>query len=341
MYDAFVLAAGLGTRLRPLTEHRPKPLVPVCGVPMLAYALAQCARHGLGNVVVNAHWLAEQIVAWEGEREGVCVSVSVEPVILGTGGGLRAVRHQLAPRFAVLNADVLNDVDLTALLAAVPPGGAALALRPSPEAAEYGIVGADSEGRIAVLREIASAVPVGEVDRGTHFTGIHAADREVLELVPDGFGCIVRTAYKALVPQRRVVGVRHPGLWLDIGDVPAYLAANLAVLDGELALPLDPFARAGFAASPVAPGVPPGERGDRALIAGATVEGPVWIGPGATLGAGSRVRRSIVGAGARLPPGAVLEDSVVWDGVDVPEGVHRGAVVYPGGVLYPGAGGPT
>ena len=66
MYDAFILAAGFGTRLRPLTEELPKPLVPVCGVPMLAYALAQCAQYGLTNVVVNAHWKSHCLREWEG-----------------------------------------------------------------------------------------------------------------------------------------------------------------------------------------------------------------------------------------------------------------------------------
>lgn len=328
MHDAFVLAAGLGTRLRPLTNHRPKPLVPVCGVPMLAYALAACARHGLCDVVVNAHWLADQVREWEGDREGVRVTVSVEaPEILGTGGGLKRVADRLAPRFAVVNADVLCDVDLGALIAAVPAGGAAMALRSSPEAARYGVVAADRTGTVVELTTVASATADGDVDRSTHFTGIHAMDRDALALVPDGFACVVRTAYRALVPERRVHGLRHDGVWLDVGDPAAWLDANLAVLDGGVALPLDPHARAAFARDVR------GEHGDREVIEGAFVDGPVWIGPGATLGRGSRLVRSVVGAGARVPAGTTLVDSVVWDGVDVPPGEYRRACVYPGGVL--------
>ena len=98
MYDAFILAAGFGTRLRPLTDELPKPLVPVCGVPMLAYALAQCAHFGIKSVVVNAHWKAEQLVSWSGLREGCQVSISEElPEILGTGGGLHRVREVAVP----------------------------------------------------------------------------------------------------------------------------------------------------------------------------------------------------------------------------------------------------
>ncbi len=313
MYQAFVLAAGLGTRLRPLTEQVPKPLVPVCGVPLLAYSLALAARHGLRDVVVNAHWLAPQVEAWAGEREGCRVTVVTEPELLGTGGGLAAVGDRMAPRFVVLNADVLHGVDLGALLAAVPEGGAAMALRPDPDpdtlGARYGIVAADAAGRVARLTTVAAADPVGALDETTHFTGIHALDRAALALVPPGPQCIVRTAYRALVPQRRVAGVRYDGIWLDAGDPAAYLDANLAVLDlpDRSILGLDPFPRAGYART--ADGV---EHGDRALVDGVTVTGPVWVGQGARIRRGAALHRCVVGAGADVAGN--LRECVVWDG---------------------------
>lgn len=324
----FVLAAGLGTRLRPLTEHRPKPLVPVAGVPMLAYALALCARHGMDRVVVNAHHLAEQILPWTGLREGVDVAVAVEaPEILGTGGGLRAVRHHLAERFVVVNADVLSDVDLAALRDAVPPGGAAMALRPHAEdAARYGVVAADATGTVVRLARVAQAEAEGPVALDTHFTGLHALDRSTLERVPDGFACIVRTAYAELVPERRVRGLRHPGTWLDVGDPAAYLAANRAVLDGA-AVPLDPFPRAAHA-------VRPGRvHGDASGFPGLSVDGTAWIGPGARLGRGVRLEASVVGHGASVPADTRLRRCVVWDGADVPPGDHADTIFHDGGAL--------
>lgn len=323
---AFVLAAGLGTRLRPLTLHRPKPLVPVCGVPLLAYSLALCAQHGLREVIVNAHWLAGQLEAWAGEREGCRVRVVTEgPEILGTGGGLRNVAERLAERFAVLNGDVLHDVDLAALLAAVPEGGGAMALRRSEDAARYGIVAGDATGRVVRLREIAKAPPEGPVDETTHFTGIHALHRDSLERVPEGFACVVRTAYRDLVPERRVAALPYSGPWLDAGDPAAYLDANLQVLERRVCLALDPLPRAAFAVD---------GRGARSgePLPGVNVDGPAWIGPGAQIGAGATLRRAIVGAGARVPAGAVLEDAVVWDGVDAPARLV-GAIAYDGGVL--------
>ncbi|MEM6927549.1 MAG: sugar phosphate nucleotidyltransferase, partial [Myxococcota bacterium] len=243
MFQAFVLAAGLGTRLRPLTEHRPKPLVPVCGVPLLAYSLRLCANHGLKNVVVNAHWLSDQVEAWAGQRETVNVTVSTEkPEVLGTGGGLRKVMNELDPVFAVLNGDVLHDVDLTALMAGVRPGGAAMALRPYPDDDHaYGIVAADDNDDVWRITSVVRVDPDGDGHEDTHFTGIHAMSRDALAHVPpDQFACIIRTAYVTLVPERKVTGVRYPGAWLDAGDPEAYLEANLDVLNGRVRLALDP-----------------------------------------------------------------------------------------------------
>jgi len=326
---AFVLAAGFGTRLRPLTDTCPKPLVPVCGVPMLAYALALCARHGLSEVIVNAHYLAERLRPWAGEHEGVRVWLSEEhPEILGTGGGLRQVRDRLAERFVVVNGDVLCDVDLTALKDKVVEGGGSMALRPSDEAERYGIVAADATGTVVKLASVVETEPVGAVVTDTHFSGIHALDRRTLERVPDGFGCIVRTAYRELVPTRQVQSIRHHGTWLDVGDPPSYLAANLDVLGGRVATPLDPFERAGFSVQA------DGRRcGDERLIEGAHVSGPVWIGAGARIGAGSRLRECVVGAGAVVPPGTELDRVVVWEDRRVAHRSLRGAVVHDTGGL--------
>lgn len=329
MHDAFVLAAGFGTRLRPLTYVRPKPLVPVCGVPLLAYNLALCARHGLTDVVVNAHYLAEQLRPWQGEHEGVRVTLSVEePEILGTGGGLKKVAGDLAERFVVVNGDVLSDVDLAALRAAVPPGGAAMALREREYEETYGPVAADASGAVVQLVDLAEAPAEGEVDASTHFTGLHAMDRAVLERVPEGFACIVRTAYRELVPERAVRALRHDGVWLDVGTPAAYWEANFAVLDGRVATPLDPFARAGWARQG-------GQgRGDASLVEAARITGDAWIGEGSVLEPGARVSHSIVGAGATLRGGAEVVDCVVWDGVTVERGRYQGAVIHPEGVIY-------
>lgn len=218
---AFVLAAGLGTRLRPLTLHTPKPLLPVEGRAMLDHVLALLRAHGHHEVVVNAHWLSEQIVAWAADRPGV--SVSVEPTILGTGGGLRAARERLAERFVVVNGDILCDVDLSRLWAEDAP--AVMALRPQSTPVHTGVgLLRDPVGEAGVVTGIRGVVGTSTDD--LHFTGVHVLRRDVLDLVPPGEQCVIRTAYRALIPDGHVRGVVHTGRWTDIGTVPEYEAVR-------------------------------------------------------------------------------------------------------------------
>lgn len=300
---AFLLAAGHGTRLRPLTLDRPKPLLPMCGAPMLDHALAWVHHHGHTDVLVNAHHLWEQVAAWA-ESRGVGLQVEL-PNILGTGGGLKAARDRLAEAFVVVNGDILADVDLTALAAAVPPGGAAMALRADPVLGRRAPVEADEEGVVVRMREFAGRP--GRGIEGTHFTGIHACSNALLERVPDGFACIVRSAYTEVLEDRVVRAVRHGGQWIDIGTPADYLAANLDLLRGRLGTHLDIWSR--------------GER---------RADGS-WQGPGAQVH--GSVSHSVLGARCTVPAGARLVDCVVWDGVEVPPGSHQRVVFHDSGAL--------
>ena len=215
---AFLLAAGLGTRLRPLTLATPKPLLPIRGRAMLDLVLDHVRAHGHDEVVVNAFWLADQIVHWAEGKTGVTVMVE-SPAILGTGGGLRNARPLLAERFCIVNGDILSDVDLTALWN--EPAPAVMALRRQPEPTHTGV----SLGADGVVRGIDRVV--GQGDPALHFTGVHVLDRAVLDLVPpEGEACIIRTAYKALIPEGKVRGRVHEGRWIDIGTIAEYERAR-------------------------------------------------------------------------------------------------------------------
>lgn len=302
MHTAFLLAAGLGTRLRPLTLVRPKPLLPVCGVPMLDHALAQVRAHGHRSVMVNAHHLWQQVASWAVRNE---VEVQVElPAILGTGGGLRAAMDRLDPRgVVVVNADVLSDVDLSALYAAMPAEGGALALRAMDPGAKITAVEADERGMVRRIQGLVEGVPTVP---GTHFTGVYALTGAALARVPDprvhGESCIKLSLYGRLAEEGRLGSIVHRGAWVDIGEPAAYLDANLDALDGRLRLPIDPWTR------------------------GARGPGGSWVGENAQVQ--GIVNRSIIGAGAVIPPDAELQDCVVWDGLQVPPGRHARTIFY-------------
>lgn len=313
--DLFVLAAGFGTRMRPLTERLPKPLVPVCGVPLLAYALAHGHRHGARRALVNAHWCASALAPWQGVHEGVRVDIVEEVEILGTGGGLRNVAHRLAPRFLVLNGDVLSALDLGALRDRLPDGGAALALRVSPDdAASYGVVRTDARQRVVGLRRYeAPAEPPIQAD--AHFTGLYAMDHAALTHVGPGMQDIAATAFPALMRHGRLVGWRSDALWLDLGDPKAYRAANLAVLRGEAEFALDPMPRAAFACRPGCHwGHPP---------PGVRFTGACWVGRGARVDPRAVLEDAVIGAGAMVGP-VRLRRSVVWEGVEVGADIDDG-----------------
>jgi NDP-sugar pyrophosphorylase family protein len=297
---AFLLAAGLGTRLRPLTATRPKPLLPVCGVPMLDYALALVRRHGHRDVIVNAHHHWQQVAAWASQND---VEIQVElPDVLGTGGGLRAALARLADVVTIVNADILASNDLTALVAAVPPGGAAMILREAPDAASIGPVERDAQGDVV---RITSVVPSTRGIPGTHFTGVHAMHREAIARIPEGVQGVIETAYKDLVPLGKVRALIEPGAtWFDVGTPAAYLAANLAVLRGDITVPLDPWTR------------------------GSRVE-TNWVADGAVIHGSAE--NSVIGS--TVPAGASLTRCVVWDGAIVSVGTYEDAILFENSVL--------
>lgn len=291
MIPAFVLAAGLGTRLRPLTSHVPKPLVPVGDATALDAVLTCLAGHE--PVVVNAHHLAPAVVS-HGLRCGV--HVVEEPRLLGTAGGLANAASELgAGPVLVWNADILAEVDSLAVVSSHLASGCAATLVVAPRARGEGTVGVGSDGGVVRLRgEI-----FGEERSGGDFVGIHVVGEELRASLPVE-GCLVGDVYlPALRAGQRLATHVHASGFLDVGSLEAYLAANAAWL-----------ARRGLEAfvheeARVAPGV----RVERAIVGrGADVradviDGVVW--PWTT------VTREVRGAVA-AEPGTASPPSRGW-----------------------------
>jgi mannose-1-phosphate guanylyltransferase len=321
--SGMVLCAGLGTRLRPLTERVPKPAVPVCGVPLVAWTLALLANAGVRRAVVNVHHLPERMAEAAraaAARLGLALEVSHEPVIAGTGGALREARALLdgADELVLVNGDVLFDVDLAAALAAHRSSGAlaTMVLLPMPEGARYAAVEVDGSGAV---RRIAGKFGPGAADGaplvGWHFSGVHVLSRAVLDGIPaQPFELdINRQLYPPLMARGAVRGVVASGYWNDLGTPERYLAANRDVLAGKVPLArfagADPFAAAG--ATPGGTLVGPGARVDPDAV----IAPPVLVGADATIAALAVVGpNAVIGAGARVPGGAEVRDAVVWDG---------------------------
>jgi mannose-1-phosphate guanylyltransferase len=296
---AMVLAAGLGTRLRPLTLRTAKPALPVLNRPLLHWTLERLAAAGITEVLINLHHRPASVrrAVGDGRAFGLRVAFSHERRILGTGGGPRRARGFFgdAPLLLV-NGDVLFDFDLRDLLERFRASGAraALGLRPNPDPRRYGPVVTGPRGRILSL----AGLPWPARGRPWLFTGIHVLDPRLLERLPAGPSDSVRDLYAPLLAQgERLLGVPLRGAWYDLGSPRLYLESQLSLL------------AAGFG----------GARAGR------------LIHPQARVDPGARVQRSVLGAGAVLRAGAVVEDSVLWDRVQVGPGAQvRRSVVTSG-----------
>lgn len=237
-----ILAAGLGTRLRPLTDRLPKPLLPIAGRPLIHYTLSWLASAGIRRVMINLHYQGGRIreALGDGSRFGLDVSYSDEPEILGTGGGLKRVERFFADGpFLVVNADVLTTLDPRALITAheARRSLATLAVREDPDVTSYGAIGLDSDGRIR--RFLGRGTWTGSTLQDVMFTGIHVVDPRVFDEIPAGVFSPITDAYIGLVERGEpLFGYRTDAFWIDIGTPDRYALAERAAADGLVPPPV-------------------------------------------------------------------------------------------------------
>ena len=235
-----ILAAGLGTRLRPLTNMMPKPLLPVGGTPLIVWNLLLLKRHGFHDVVINLHYLGPMIeqALGNGSQFGLRIIYSHEPMILGTGGGIKqAEPHFSGEPVLVLNGDTLVELDLNALWAfhRTNHAAATLVLREDPNAASWGLVEMGVENRIVRItgKGLSSSLPT--VPR--MFAGIHILNPRLLREVPKGVASSVIDPYVAAIARGdTVLGYDLNGYWSDIGTAERYAQAEHNVRSGLIRL---------------------------------------------------------------------------------------------------------
>jgi NDP-sugar pyrophosphorylase family protein len=314
------MAAGLGTRLAPLTDHLPKPLAPVANRPVLEHLLRGLARAGIREVAINVHHHAEAIQAVFGDGSGVGLDIhwSVEPELVGTAGGTRRCAAFLAEGgepFVVTSGDGLHDVDYQALVARhrAARALATITVAQVPDPSRYGVCVLDDAGMVIGFQE---KPPADEGRSDLASCGVYAFDPAIFDRVPpDTFVDWARDVLPpALDEGDRLAAYRHDGYWNDVGTVGELLAGNLDAVTGRLALDLGP--RVAATAS-VAPDVEVGEAvliGEGAQVAGGVqlVE-PVVIGPGAVVGRDAGLRECVVLPGAEVPDRGLVVGGLVAD----------------------------
>lgn len=327
---AVIMAGGEGSRLRPLTCDKPKPLVPVCNRPVMAYILDLLAQHGFQEVFVTLGYKPAAISSFFGDSyKGMRVHYAVEETPLGTAGSVAALREHLDSTFLVISGDGLTDVDLTALLQFHGEAGAVatLAMTRVENPLEYGVIMTDRRGRI---RRFLEKPGWGEVFSDTVNTGIYVLEPSVLDGVPPGRSYdFSQHLFPALLQMEApLYATVADGYWCDIGDSAAYLQANLDLLAGRLRF------------SPPGRQVVPGVWVAGDVPAGILIDGPALIGDGCHLAEGTRLEAGVVlGPATVIEGGASLRRSVTWSGVHIgAEASLVGAVLCEGVMLQAGAG---
>ena len=301
MTRAIILAAGLGTRMGTLSDERPKPLLPVCNVPLVRYAAALLRGAGIDEIAVNLHHRGDLIRAELGDG----FHYSEEPEILGTGGGLRKIgdwlTHGGRHSFVVVNGKLVSDIDVAATLRHHDATNAAatMVVREVPDAQKWGAIDVADDGRVTGI--------IGQGRPGAHacmFTGVHVISARLLARLPaTGESDSIRQAYiPALLDGERLEAIRFSGYWHEHSTPERYLQGNWNLLSGSVRLTQPP------------PGV-------CAIAPSATVEPGAQLSGLVVVGA-----RSVVRAGARLDRVVVWPDSTV-------DGTIANAIVTPRGVF--------
>lgn len=333
---AVIMAGGEGTRLRPLTLSRPKPMVPLFDRPVMEHIIALLKRHGFDDICVTLQYLPQSVQSWfgDGSELGVRLRYFVETQPLGTAGSVKNCMSHLGEEdFLVISGDAVCDLDLSAALGfhRARRSQATLLLSPHPAPLEYGLVLTADDGRVERFIEKPGW---GQVFANTVNTGIYLLTRQAMDRVPAGhpwdFG---RDLFPQLLAEGApLYGHVAEGYWCDMGDCGAYLDCAADALSGKVRLdiPLDQTAPGVWSASPLAPDV--------------TVVPPCWIGPGVRLGPGSLIGpHTILGHGVSVGDRSLVQRSLLVEGASVGNDctlygaiLDRNARVRPGGVLNAG-----
>ncbi len=321
-----VLAAGLGTRLRPLTYEITKPMVPVLDRPVMAHIIDLLDRYGFDEVIANLHYFPETIREYFGDR----LSYRYEPELLGTAGGVRACADFFGDEpFLVISGDALTDIDLGAFVARHKASGgiATLAVKRVDDTREFGVVLHDREGRITGFQEKPSPEEALS-DLGN--CGIYIFDPRIFDYFPERpFVDWAQDVFPALLENEVPFYIHEVGeYWNDVGSLGELRQGTFDALEGKLRLEM--------AGEEVSPGVIVASgAGGSPIKEDIEVEGPVWIGHDVSIGEGVRLMGPVVlGDGARVGARAQLRESIVFPGTEVAdESILIGAIAGHSGIL--------
>jgi NDP-sugar pyrophosphorylase family protein len=356
-----IIAGGMGTRLRPLTYTRPKPLIPVVNRPFLEYQVALLKKHGVNEIIFCTNYMADKIAAHfgDGSAFGVTMQYANEETPLGTAGAIKNAQN-LAGRdtVVVLNGDVLTDFDISSIIRFHKDKKAlvTLTLKEVPSPSPYGVIITDEEGRVQEFREPSEAQKKALAANpniehtGVDYinAGIYVMEPEALDSIPTGKPVSVeRETYpKLLAEGAPIYAVARDGYWLDIGRAEQYRQATNAILERDIAVDvpgewtaLGYWAEESAEVDPTAHIAPTVHIGQKAKVAqGASVTGKTVIGSNCKIGANATLTDCILEDSVIVAEGAKLHGCILDNGCHVESDVvvTTSAVFAAGSVLRKG-----
>jgi NDP-sugar pyrophosphorylase family protein len=312
---AFVLAAGYGKRLEPLTKAVPKPMVPVANKPIMQYNIELLRKYGIKDIIANIHYFPEQVENYfhDGRFFGVNLGYSFEEELLGTAGGVKRMSGlmKMDGSFVVISSDVLTDVNLSKMLAfhKKKKALATIALTPVEDVTQFGVVVLDNDDKITAFQEKPSK---SEAKSDLVNAGIYIFEPQVLEIIGDGFRDFGKEIFPHLVSGgSKFFGYKMIEYWNDVGGIEKLKSANSDVLQGRV--------RAEVSARRVGSSTWMGR--DTHVAKSAKFEGIIILGDRASIGENVEIYGNVsIGDKCVIEDGTVISDSVIWSDTHVGKG---------------------
>jgi mannose-1-phosphate guanylyltransferase len=322
---AILLAGGKGTRLRPLTIHTPKPIVPIFDRPFLHYQLDLLKQvPEIDEVILSLNYQPRRIeeIFGDGSETGLAIKYVVEPAPLGTAGAVRYAGESVRESVVVFNGDVLTEVNLAEVIALhrARNARATIVLTPVDNPTAYGLVETDPDGNIQ--RFLEKPKP-DEITCDTINAGIYVLEPDTFDRIPKGTPwSIERSFFPSLIERHEAfVAYVYRGYWIDIGTPDKYMQVHRDIMDGRFTA----YRAAPFAATPGVAWISPRAR----IEDGATVEGPCFVDADSVVKAGARVGAySVIGKHCHIEEHATIEKAIVWANTRISqEATVRGSIL--------------
>lgn len=328
---ALVLAGGYGTRLRPLSCTKPKLLFPVGNKPLLEWILERLSKVDVSTVVLAVNYRADMIRSFCGdEKYGLKIFYSQEPTPLGTGGPIKLAEKVLSleeeEKFLILNGDIFSDINFNELIKVYDEQVSrwkailTLTLFEVEDPSRYGVVETDQDGR--VLKFIEKPEQKEGISKNIN-AGVYVTDQRIFRYLKEGKHSIEREVFPLLAEEGLLFAYKHTGLWIDIGKIDDYMAANFKVL--EQTAENQPKIGENVELASNVKIIPPTMIGSNTKIGENSRIGPYTvIGENVSVGKNCRIRSSVLFNGITVKSGSSIVGSVMGDNVFVGENVRIG-----------------